>query len=329
VQLQIASHSHYPRIGETDQQLKLRRAYHAIDRKKISSEDLKATQQETIRTVLAEQHAAALDVVTDGLILWNDPVSHLMKNLEGVKVGGLLRFFDTNSYFRQPIVEGKVKRTQPLLVEEVSFLVKEAISKTKAVLTGPWTLALLSKIQTDAYKSVEALASDLTTVIAEEVAALSKTGVDHIQIEEPGYLLSQPSNDWAKSSIAAIAKEKGKTQLGLVTFFGDAASLYDTLQAFPVDYLGFDLTYSPTLLKTIKEKGSQKDLMLGVLDGRNTKLEVPSEVLKEINQLASSLEEGRTVTVSTSSGLEYLPRNRAQDKLQLLKAIKDENQKGA
>ncbi len=328
MKLKLANHSHYPKIGETDEQHKLRRAYHLFDRQKITADQVLEAQKETIQEVIQEQQKAGLDVVTDGLIRWNDPLSHVMKGLEGVEIGGLLRFFDTNFYFRQPKIVGPLLRKSSLLKDEVSFLKKVAKGESKVVLTGPYTLALLSRIETPAYKSLEEVAEVLTEILAEEVKELAEARISHIQIEEPGYALVQPDWNWAQKSLATLASNKGKAKLWLTTYFGDAVPLYGKLQELPVDVVGLDGTYSPKLLAHIQKEGSDKELALGWVDGRNTKLENSKEVAKALHALDRVLKDG-VCYVTTSCGLEYLPRDKAFKKLQLLEDIKREYQRGA
>ena len=326
--LQISNHSSYPRIGEKEAHLALRRALHSFDRKRISEADLNTAYNATIQAVINEQAQNDCDVITDGLIRWNDPISHLMKKLEGVQIQGLLRLFDTNFYFREPLITGKVRRRTSLLSDEAAFLKQKATQKrAKVVLMGPYTLARLSKIEHRAYASVTDLADDLANQLAEEIRELSSLGVSIIQIDEPSYVVTPPDWRWAAKNLSTLLKHKGQTKIVLSTYFGNATPHYKELQQLPVDALGVDVTYSPKLLETIEEQGSQKELWVGLLDGRNTKLEKISEGVLTLKRLTKSLK-GKTVVLTTSCGLEYLPRNRAFDKLSLLKAIKHEFNKG-
>lgn len=326
MELKTVNHSYYPKIGERDEQHELRRAFHFFDRKKISESQLREAHEHTVKVVIGEQEAHDLDVITDGLIWWNDPVSHIMSSLEGVRMAGLLRFFDTNFYFRQPLIVGKLKRKGSMLSQEISFLKKQTKSLTKAVLTGPYTLSLLSQLDTTAYASPEAVADALTDILSEEIQELALLGIDTIQIDEPMFLTKPPKWKWAEKSLLKLMQHRKKTKLGLVTYFGDAVPFYSELQHLPVDFLGFDFTYSSKLTDTLQKLGTDKDLQLGLLDGRNTKLEDLKEIFTLLEKVGPVLQ-GKTSYVTTSCGLEYLPRDRAMDKLYLLKTIKHEFQK--
>lgn len=336
MKLEIANHSCYSKIGEKEH--KLRKIYHAFDQKKAALEEILKVQRETIQGVISEQEKSGIDIVTDGLILWNDPISHLMKKVSGVEVGGLLRWFDTNFYFRQPTIVGPLSRKAFLIKEEASFLRKMSKKQVKAVLTGPYTLAFFSKINTPVYKKFFDVADVLTEILAQEVKELSGIGVDHIQIEEPAYLISSFQEEgwkWAKQSLQKLAQQKGKSKLWLTTYFGDALPHYSKLQEFPVDVLGLDCTYSPSLVSHIQKQGSQKELALGLIDGRNTKLENSKDVVKALRSIASVSERFKNdklfkkslFYLTPSCGLEYLPRERAAKKIKLLKEIKRDFEK--
>ncbi len=88
-----------------------------------------------------------------------------------------------------------------------------------------------------------------------------------------------------------------------------------------MDVLGFDFTYSPRLPDVIVRFGCEKDLGLGLVDGRNTRLESESEVLATLKKILPTVGSER-VYLNPSCGLgEYLPRELAFKKLQNMAAI--------
>jgi len=62
-----------------------------------------------------------------------------------------------------------------------------------------------------------------------------------------------------------------------------------------------------------------KNVQLGVLDARNTKLEDKIQVKNKIDMLGSD-----DIIISTNCGLEFLPRKYARRKLDLLSNIANE-----
>ena len=91
--------------------------------------------------MVREQTAVGLDVVTDGQVRWYDPISHLARHCEGIQINGLLRYFDTNFYFRQPVVSGRIRRREPVLRREFEVARAATDRVVKPVLTGPYSLA--------------------------------------------------------------------------------------------------------------------------------------------------------------------------------------------
>jgi 5-methyltetrahydropteroyltriglutamate--homocysteine methyltransferase len=89
----------------------------------------------------------------------------------------------------------------------------------------------------------------------------------------------------------------------------------------PVDVLNLDFTYSPRLADVVATGGAAKTLALGLIDGRNTRLEDPASVTRQLERIASSLSSARAY-LNPSCGLEYLPRDRAHLKLKHLATIR-------
>jgi methionine synthase II (cobalamin-independent) len=89
--------------------------------------------------------------------------------------------------------------------------------------------------------------------------------------------------------------------------------------AMPVDVVGLDLTYGPKLAERIAEAGAPRNLVLGVIDGRNTKLETRDAVFRILDRALPGVR--GPVGLGPSCGLELLPRARARAKLENMGAI--------
>lgn len=323
MKLILASAGAYPRIGDTKEQQRLRRAHAQREREEISPRQFSALQDEVTREVIAEQIAAGVELVTDGLIRWHDPLSHIASHFSGFKIGGLLRFFDTNYLFRQPIVSGRIRGGKPFLVKEFQFARAVSSRPVKPVLTGPYTLAKLSDNSAGKYKSLDARVHDCAAALAAEVEALARAGAEIIQVDEPAMLKWPQECALAASGLKTLAAARGKSRLALYTYFGAASPLYDQLQELPVDILGLDFTYDAKLADVIARRGSEKPLALGLIDGRNTKLETAENLRPTLEKLARGLNGARGY-LNPSCGLEYLPRDCARRKLENMAALKKE-----
>src|SRR5262249_30381352 len=139
--------------------------------------------------------------------------------------------------------------------------------------------------------------------------------------EEPA-LLSHPHDiRMARQLLEPLWAARGSAQLALAVYFGDAEPLYAQLNSLPADMLVLDFTYSPSLIDTIAATGTSKLLAVGLIDGRNTRLEDPARIARQVDRLLRrySLD---TVHLVPSCGLEYLPHERARAKLALLAQVR-------
>lgn len=318
MELLTANHSSYPRVGAGANEQVLRRTIAQRDRGEKTNEDVRAAENELVLLALRDQERAGIDIVTDGLIRWDDPISYLTTKLEGTSAGGLLRYFDTNFYFRRPVIHRELERLRPLIVDEIRWAAQRSARPVKAVLTGPFTLAHLSLHEDDTASLILSYAEALSA----EVVALAAAGVRLIQIDEPSLLRHLPEFAVARESLALVAAGKGNSELALALYFGDVVPLYARLQELPFDSLVLDFTYSPGLPQLIEAEGSVTSLGFGLLDGRNTRLEDKSRVARQLEGMLKRVSARRNC-LTTSCGLEYLPRDRAQAKLRHLTEIKE------
>lgn len=347
--LHLSSTGSYPRIGDSPELQSLSRTIAGLDRGERSHADLLDVQNEVTRHVIAEQVKAGLDVVTDGLIRWYDPISHLAGKLDNIEIKGLVRFLDTDTYFRQPVFVGAPIKRGHLVAGEYSFA-RNALGhlptpqgkagklSVKPVLTGPCTLGKLSLGEksgngsagtfTDLEKRVQAYAE----ILASELEPLSQAGAELVQIDEPAAI--KYPNDWKifEASLAPlvqardkILKNGRKLELALYVYFHDCALLYEKLLALPVDVVGLDFTYSPTLVDIVASKGSPKPLALGLIDGRNTPMEDSAQIARQVERMLPKIK-GERAFLGPSCGLEYLPTDQAFAKLELLSQVRAELQ---
>lgn len=320
MELILANTGSYPRIGDAPDLQRLRRAHAQRERGELSAEAFAKLQDEVTAEVVREQLAAGVELPTDGQIRWADGLSYLAANLNGLAVDGLLRFFDTNTYFRRPVVTGRFARKGPLFTRDYRQAAKAAGRPVKAVVTGPYTMARGSILESG-YRSTHALALAYAAVLTQEIAELAAEGAPVIQVDEPAILRHPGDLAVLGEALVVLARGKGAARLSLATYFGDAAPLYDHLQDLTVDMLHFDFTYSPTLPRLIGDRGSVKALSLGLFDARNTKVETRETIFPLLDQIGRRL---RTPAhLAPSAGLEYLPRDRARAKLEAMRRLRD------
>ncbi|MBI2059781.1 MAG: hypothetical protein HYT87_08430 [Nitrospirae bacterium] len=315
------SHSSYPRVGDSVRLQGLRRTHEQWERGIKTVEDLRASQDLAVLEAIMEQDKTGLDLATDGLIRWTDPISHLLRDRDGIEVNGLLRYFDTNFYIRQPILNSRTISGASRLKEEYVYARSLTHTPVKPVVMGPLTLAHHSIWKSPTFENIEDAAEILAKPVAAEVRALADAGAEWIQVEEPSLAKKDVDIRRYKALFKPIVSAKGKAKIIFAVYFGNCASLWGALQELDVDVLCVDFCYSPRLVQEIKSTGCPKGLAAGLLDGRNTRLENPRKIADLLSEIAAKVRSG-PLFLTTSCGLEFLPRDRAEQKLNLMNEVR-------
>lgn len=305
----------YPKPPEEGTQFVLRKTLHAVERGDATADDIKAAQDELVREVIAEQQNAGIDLVTDGHVRWDDILTPFARHIAGFEVGGLLRWFDNNVYYRRPVCVGDIEWRGPTSVESFKFASSVATTEVKAVIPGPLTFARLSV--DDHYGNEREFTLALARVLGQEAFELEAAGATVIQIDEPALLTAPEDLSLAREAVGIVVGELKSSESILATYFGDAKRLGPELFAFPVDAVGLDFVSGPQNFELLDAFPKDKRLQAGIVDARNTKLETEDELTETIDRLTAAVDADRLL-ISPSSGLEFLPREKARAKLQRL-----------
>jgi 5-methyltetrahydropteroyltriglutamate--homocysteine methyltransferase len=302
---------HYPKIPNRPRPARLRAAIGRLDRGEITPEEFVAIQDEVTAEVIGEQIQAGLDLVTDGQIRWDDDQTYIASRLDGFEIGGLIRYFDTNTYYRQPNATGPVGWREPILVRDYEFAAANSTKPVKALLTGPYTLAALS---TDShYGNRRRFVLDLAAALNQEAKALAAVGASTIQVNEPAITKSKEDAALLQEALAKLL-DGVSARTALYTWFGDVNGILPALLDTPVDVIGLDFLMGPANWDTLKGVSFDKSLGFGIVDARNTKMESAEGIAAAIKRVSEFVPPER-LYVNPSAGLEYLPREIAFDKL--------------
>ena len=331
----------YPRIGDRPSEQVLRRTLLALDRNEVQPSAVSEAENEMTRLALAEQAEAGLDILTDGQTRWHDPVSHVARALSGFRIEGLLRYFDTNTYYRQPAAVGPIGRERPFLVEAFRFAATAAAPRpVKAIITGPLTLSRLSR---DARGSGRPhLALEIASALNRELRDLESAGAALIQINAPAPAWCPGDMPLLKLAMRRLVAGLTSARVILATSFGDTTQLLEEMAGLPVAFLGFDLLAARRTNDATEAAGEGvarlasrlaalppgTGLLLGVIDGRNTRLEDPAETHERLlRPILTALRNGpgpaTEVHLAPNHGLEFLPRDAARAKMSALAAMRD------
>jgi len=267
--------------------------------------------------VLREQADAGIDVVTDGQIRWEDGLTYFARGLTGFTIAGLQRYFDTNVYYRQPVATGEVAWRAPITVADYAFAAANSTRSVKPVVTGPLTLAVMSR--DEHYRSLDRFVMALAAALNHEVRALAAAGAALIQVDEPGLLVRRDQWRLFRKAMDVLWDGVGARR-ALYTYFGHVDGLYPALLDLPVDVIGLDFVAARERnWDVVRRAPFTKELGLGVLDARNTRMETPEDIAVACRRAAEFVSPA-SLHVGPSAGLEFLPRRVARKKLDALAA---------
>ena len=303
----------YPRIGEGAEAQKLRRSIQKFQAGGITRDALREVENEVTGEAIAEQEAAGLDWLTDGLVRWEDGQTYFADRLEGFKRGQLIRYFDTNTYYRQPVATGPIRWKSPISVEDWKFAQARTGKPVRPVVTGPYTLARLS--ENAHYGDFESFAADLAAALHEEVRALEAAGAKAIQIDEPA-LVQDPTDEPLAKRLLARTLAGTRAEIWVALTMGSPVKLLDRALEWAVAGLWLDAVSDPALVERLAARaaGGTVKLGVGIVNARNTRLESADQVREALARVADR-QGAERVVATTSAGLEFLPRDRAQQKL--------------
>ena len=309
----------YPKISPDAKAPSLRAAISRFDDSRITLEELKRVEEEVTKEVIQDQVDAGLDLVTDGQIRWDDGQTYIARGIKGFTVNGLIRYFDTNTYYRHPIPENRLQSNGAITVKDYEFAAANSARPVKAVITGPYTLARLSQL--GCYEDLRSLVMDLVPILNREAKALQSAGASVIQFDEPSILKHKEDIDLFAEAIEGVTAGVTATT-GVCTIFGDATGIHSRLFSLPVDIIGLDFVMGPANYDLIGELPQEKKLGCGIVDARNTRLETVEDIAEAIKRVSGSVSLDR-LYINPSCGLDYLPRPNARAKLtQLVEGAK-------
>jgi 5-methyltetrahydropteroyltriglutamate--homocysteine methyltransferase len=279
-----------------------------LDRGRTTPEVVAANFRQDLEDLIELQTKAGMDFYTDGLLRWHDLFRPLVDSSRGLASGALVRWFDNNTFFRAPEVDGEVSFDGGNAVE---FDVTAQLPKPwVATLPSPYLFSRVAVHDGDSNQLMLELARKVIRPVADQL-------VDHgctlIHLQEPWIVFHGIDiGDW-KPFIEAVrvVTEGLRATTVLHTYFGDGAPIAARLFELPVDAIGFDFTQTDLEdLDSTRDKG----LLIGCIDGRRSLLEGVEDVVALVERVVDKLHPQR-VFVSSASDLELLPEELARMKV--------------
>ena len=308
----------YPKISDEHQDL--RRALHKLDRGELDEAGVAGVLDDTTAWAIGEITAAGVDIINDGQIRWDDLLAPFARAWRNTERGPLERFYDNNTYFRQPVISGPIETDGKTLVSDFTFADsrEKGGATLKAAIVGPLTFATLTA-EDKHYKDLEARTLAVADALAAELRGLKAAGAPLVDVEEPALAAHPELIELASAALQRMAK--AGVPMALYPYFFPVERIVEKLfdfKLFPIAILGIDVRSREASVRAIENLAAYKGTVsLGIVDARNTRLETPRELGQLIEAAQKHIPADR-MYLSTTTGLEYLPHDVAVKKLHAL-----------
>ena len=278
--------------------------------------------------VVDRQTEAGIDLPVEGQLRWDDMLTHPLAVADAVETRGIVRYFDNNNFYREPVVTDDLAATGDV-AHELESAAAHTDDGLNAVLPGPYTL---SQLATDEhYGDSAAFLSALADFLASEAEQFPD--VETLFLLEPSLLESPPGDgpdERASEAIDTVARA-ADADVVAHTYWeshgGDSGideKVYAHLMDAEVDAVGFDFVAShEDNVYVISEYGAKDDVALGVVDGQNTLVEDADEIAERVEWTLDNAHgvDFETAYATINTPTFYLPSGKFEEKLAALGAV--------
>ena len=267
-----------------------------LDRGRTTEQAVAEQVERDLRELVAVQEQAGLDLLSDGMLRWQDLFRPLAEAADGLDARPLTRFLDTNTFYRAVLVDGEPRLRTPLPAPDLPS------GGWLATLPAPYAFSRAA----GGRASAQALAVD---VLAPQIEAWGDAGCALVVLSEP--FLARTGD--AAEALAALRELPNGVPLALQLAFGDASSVLDDLADASVAAVGVDFYVTP--VEAVPED-YPREILAGVVDARSSALEEPAEIGAFVERLGERTPAG--IALVPNGDLQFVPETIAREKLACL-----------
>jgi 5-methyltetrahydropteroyltriglutamate--homocysteine methyltransferase len=307
--IEIGLTSSFPRSEE------IVAATRELDRGRLGQKEMDSLYRKWTEEVLRLELKLGLSWTTGGRLAWQDLFRPLIESSQGMVAGSLTRWFETNTFYRRPVVEKPPTRVPGALAARLP----NKDSSLTAILPGPWTFSGLAENKTTLDDT--GLGMSISSLLAEEIKELAEAGISRFILQEPLLAARLLSPKDEKRVIALYEPLRGPLAFKksiLWTFFGDGAPVLPLLAHLPVGGIGVDL--SDTKPSDIRSLPSEKALGLGCIDARTSLPEDPGDIADIVRELSARLG-ASSIVLGPGVPIDLLPWEAAVKKVEVLPEV--------
>ena len=192
-------------VGSMPRPTNIARALRDKQKGRITDNEFNTIADNAVIDSIKLQENNGVDIVSDGEQRRDNFYSFITERIDGTRLMTLAQMLDhveDKAAFEQllnaldvpafalknPVVDGKLKRISPLVLNDFLFLKKHTTKPIKVTLPGPYLLTRsmwVKKLSYDFYPDKESLGDDVVAVLQQELQDLLNAGCDFVQFDEP------------------------------------------------------------------------------------------------------------------------------------------------
>jgi 5-methyltetrahydropteroyltriglutamate--homocysteine methyltransferase len=283
---------------------------------------------------LKVQEAAGIDIVTEGEQSRQHFVHGFLERIEGIDFGRRVEMGIRNNRYKAmvPTVTAALRLSSRVHETEARVARAHTTRGLKFTLPGPMTI--VDTIADEHYGDKVKLAMEFAALLNQEARALEADGVDVVQFDEPAYNVYM--DEVATWGIAALERAaeglRCKTAVHICYGYGIKANI-DWKHSLGSEWRQYEETF-PVLARSridqvsLECRNSQvpmrllrllqgKDVLVGVIDVADDRIETPEEVAALIEDVAEHVPQERLFPC-TNCGMAPMRRDIAEAKLYAL-----------
>ena len=282
--------------------------------------ETKSVYDRARETVITDQRDAGLDRVVEGQLRWDDMLAHPLCVHDAVETKGIVRYYDNNNFYREPVVEGELDFDGDLAADLETAAEAVGSESLQAVVPGPYSLADLAT--DDFYGTPKDFLDGVADFLVGEIEAFPD--VETVFVLEPSLVVNPPEDGADERASEAISRVAAATDAEVVvhTYWGALTEkVHAHLLDAAIDAVGYDFVADHEAnLYNISEYGTEKSVALGVVDGQNTLVEDPEKIAERVEWIQERLpvQGFERIYVTPNTGLFYLPVSKYREKLEAL-----------
>jgi 5-methyltetrahydropteroyltriglutamate--homocysteine methyltransferase len=267
-----------------------------LDRGRTTETAVAEQFERDFRQLVTVQEQAGLDLLSDGMLRWQDLFRPLADATDGLDARPLTRFLDTNTFYRALLTGDQPRLRTPLPAPDLPP------GRWLATLPSPYALSRAA----DGRASAQALAAN---VLAPQIDAWAEAGCALVVLSEP--FLARGGD--TVEAMAALAELPDRIPLAVQLVFADATAVLEDLAEAPVAAVGVDFYLTPV---DAVPSDYPREILAGVVDSRSSALEDAAEIAQFVEGIGERT--SASISLVPNGDLQFVSEVIAQEKLMRL-----------